>query len=122
MYLLDSGFSALSVRFSENKDKFLENAVAVELFRRREEVYYHKKERECDFIIKRGKEIQTAIQVCWELNEKNRKRELSGLAEAMKIFNMKQGLILTYNQEGTEEIEGIKIPVIPTYQWLLEKE
>ena len=40
----------------------------------------------------------------------------------MKIFNMKQGLILTYNQEGTEEIEGIKIPVIPTYQWLLEKE
>ena len=122
VYLLDSGFSAISVNFSENKGKFLENVVAVHLYRMREEMYYYRKERECDFIIKRGKEVHTAIQVCWELNEKNRKRELSGLAEAMRVLKVKQGLILTYDQEGTEEMEGCKVSIMPTYQWLLEKE
>ena len=120
IYLLDCGFSALSIQFSENKDKFLENVVAIHLFRKREEMYYHKKEKECDFIIKRGKEVHTAIQVCWELNEKNRKRELAGLAEAMKLFRIKEGLILTYNQKELHQIEGINIPVMPTFQWLLE--
>jgi len=122
IYLLDSGFSALSVNFSENKGKFLENVVAVQLFRNREEMYYHRKERECDFLIKRGNKIDKAIQVCWEINEGNRKRELSGLAEAMRVLKIEKGLILTYNQEGIEELEGHKIPIMPTYQWLLERE
>ena len=119
VYLLDCGFSALSVQFSENKGKFLENAVAIHLYRKREEMYYHRKEKECDFIIKRGKIAHTAIQVCWELNEKNRKRELAGLAEAMRLFHIKNGIILTYNQEDSQEVDGIKIPVMPAYQWLL---
>lgn len=122
IYLLDSGFSNLSVNFSENKGKYLENVVAVQLFRNREEMYYHRKDRECDFLLKRGNKIDKAIQVCWELNENNRKRELSGLAEVMRILKIQEGLILTYNQEDTEELEGHKIPVMPTYQWLLERE
>ncbi|MCK5149167.1 ATP-binding protein [bacterium] len=122
LYLMDSGFSALSVSFSENKGKFLENVVAVHLYRKREEMYYYRKEKECDFLVKRGKEIHTAIQVCWELNQKNRKRELSGLAEAMRMYDVKQGLVLTYDQEGSEEIDGHTISILPTWQWLLAKE
>lgn len=120
IYLLDSGFSALSAQFSENRGKYLENAVAIHLYRNRKTMYYHRKDNECDFVVKQGVAMHSAIQVCWELNEKNRKRELAGLAEAMRLFNIKNGMILTYNQEGFQEIDGIKIPVIPAYQWLLE--
>jgi len=122
IYLLDGGFSGLSMNFSENKGKFLENTVAVQLYRMREDMYYFRKEKECDFIIRKGTKPHMAIQTCWELNEQNRKRELAGLMEAMETLKMKTGLILTYDQEGTEQIGGMKIPVKPVYQWLLEKE
>lgn len=121
VYLLDGGFSAIAVNFSENRGKFLENVVAIQLFRMRVEMYYFKKDHECDFIIKRGTNPHIAIQTCWELNEKNRKREMRGLLEAMRVLNIQHGLILTYEQEGREEIEGKQISIMPTYRWLLEK-
>jgi predicted AAA+ superfamily ATPase len=43
VYLLDNGFSFLATDFSENKGKWLENIVAIELFRRQEETYYSRK-------------------------------------------------------------------------------
>ncbi|MCK7467885.1 MAG: DUF4143 domain-containing protein [Desulfosudis oleivorans] len=79
IYLLDTGFSLLSTNFSENRGKLLENAVAVEMFRRRAECFYYKGRRECDFIIKEGTKPKAAIQVCWELTPKNETRELRGL-------------------------------------------
>ena len=122
VYLLDNGFSAISVNFSENRCKFLENVVAVQLFRKREDMYYFKKDNECDFIIKRGLKPYMAIQTCWELNDKNRKRELQGLGEAVRVLNIDHSLILTSDQEGSEVIEGKKVPIMPTYKWLLERE
>jgi len=54
------------------------------------------------------------------LNEKNKKREIRGLIEAMKEFKLKQGLILTYDQEYEIKIENKKIIVKPMWKWLLE--
>jgi predicted AAA+ superfamily ATPase len=120
VYLLDNGFSSISVNFSENRGKFLENVIAIQLFRQQQEMYYFKKDNECDFIIKRGTKPYMAIQSCWELNDMNRKRELLGIGEAMRILNIQHGFILTYDQEGVEKIEGRKVSIIPTYKWLLE--
>ena len=78
IYLLDTGFSLLSTDFSENRGKLLENAVAVEMFRRRAECFYYKGRRECDFIVKEGTKPKAAIQVCWELTPKNEQREFRG--------------------------------------------
>jgi hypothetical protein len=44
-----------------------------------------------------------AIQVTRELGVHNRDREISGLLQAMQQFQLKEGYILTYNQE--EEIK-----------------
>ena len=40
-----------------------------------------------------------AIQVCYDLNKNNEKRETDGLIEAMDKLKLKKGLILTYDQE-----------------------
>ena len=49
------------------------------------------------------------------------KRELAGLAEAMKEFNLKHGMLLTYNQENTVKHDGYEIPVLPTRKWLIQE-
>lgn len=121
IYLLDTGFSMLSTAFSENRGKLLENAVAIEIFRRRKECFYFKGRRECDFIIKEGSKPTMAIQVCWELTSKNESRELKGLREAMTSFKIENGLILTNDEEGNLTFEGANIRVMPVWQWLLEK-
>jgi predicted AAA+ superfamily ATPase len=120
IYLLDLGFSMLSTSFSENRGKLLENAVAIELFRRRKESFYYKGRRECDFIIKEGSKPTMAIQVCWELNAKNELRELKGLQEAMTSFNIEKGIILTYDEENKIEFENASIEVMPVWKWLLQ--
>ena len=65
VYLLGNGFSSLATDFSENKGKWLENIMAIELFRRQEETYYYRKRQECGFIVKRGIKPALAIQGCW---------------------------------------------------------
>ena len=118
IYLLDTGFSLLSTNFSENRGKLLENAVAVEMFRRRAECFYYKGRRECDFIIKEGARPKVAIQVCWELTPKNETRELRGLREAMNAFAIEEGFILTNDEERELTFESAKIQVMPVWKWV----
>lgn len=37
----------------------------------------------------------------------------------MKKFKLKEGIILTENQEGIIKEDGLVINLIPTWQWLL---
>ncbi|MBW2975451.1 ATP-binding protein [Candidatus Woesearchaeota archaeon] len=120
-YCVDTGFiNEVGFSFSEDKGRILENIVFLELKRSHEEIYYFSEKGECDFLLRKGIKIHQAIQVCHQLNEKNKERELSGLLEAMDKFNLKEGLILTYSQE--EQItEGKKrIIVKPVWKWILE--
>ena len=119
VYLLDVAFGFLATEFSENKGTLLENIVAIELFRRQEETFYYKGRQECDFIIKRGSRPTLAIQVCWVLNERTQERELNGLIEAMAKLGIKQGMILTYDQETTLKHKTHSIQVLPVWKWLL---
>ncbi len=121
-YLIDQGFAGLGVSFSENRGRLLENMVAVELYRRKEEFFFHKDRHECDFIIKAGTKPVLAVQVCWELTAKNESRELKGLSEALGAWKIREGLILTANQEGERVVEGRTIRVQPAWKWALRQE
>ena len=121
VYLLDNGFSFLATDFSENKGKWLENIVAIELFRRQEETYYYKNRQECDFIVKRGTKPAMAIQVCWEMTPKNQERECRGLVEAKESLKIREGIMLTYGEEREVEFRGHSIPLLPVWKWLLTK-
>jgi hypothetical protein len=121
LYVIDNGMrKKIAFYFSEDRGRFLENMVFVELKRRGKEVFYFKDKNECDFIVRNREKIVETIQVCNDLNDSNEKRELAGLIAAMKCFNVKEGLILTDNQEEERIIEGLKIKIMPTWKWLLE--
>ena len=47
-------------------------------------------------------------------------REFDGLLEAIKKFDLTEGLILTFDQEDKFEIEGKHIIVKPIWKWMLE--
>ena len=122
-YILDNSFlKTVAFNFSENAGKRLENLVFIELVRRGNEIYYHAKKNECDFIIKEGLKITKAIQVCLILdNAVTKKREVDGLIEAMKEYKLKEGLILTLDKEEGIVVEDKKITIKPVWKWLLEK-
>ena len=117
-YSIDNGLAgANSVSFSSNKGRMLENCVFLELRRTGKDVFYFKGEKECDFLVKEKNAITMAIQVCHEVNEDNKKREIDGLVEALKKFDLQEGVILTQNQEDELEISGKHIKIIPAWHW-----
>ena len=118
-YSIDNGLAGVnSVSFSSNKGRMLENCVFLELRRFEREVFYFRGDRECDFLVKEKNAITQAIQVCYEINEDNKKREIDGLVEAMEKFGLPEGIILTHDQEDELEISGKTIRVFPTWRWL----
>ncbi len=120
-YSIDNGFSYInSTSFSKDKGKMLENIVFLELRRKFKEIFYFKEKNECDFLIKEKEKITGLIQVCYDFNEDNKNREINGLIEAMKKFNLNKGTILTFNQEDELFIDGKKILIKPVWKWFLQ--
>lgn len=122
IYCVDNGLrNFVSFRFSEDIGKLYENAVFIELKRRKKEVYYWKGNGEVDFLVKEGLKVKELIQVCQDISdEKTKKREVNGLVEAAKVFKIKKGVIITEEDSGEMENNGIKIKLIPLWLWLLE--
>jgi predicted AAA+ superfamily ATPase len=119
VYLVDNGLADVnSVSFSSNKGRMLENCVFLELRRAGKEIFYFRENKECDFLVKERNAIVMAIQVCYELNEDNKQREIEGLVEAMKKFDLPDGTILTFGQQDELEISGKTIKILPVWRWL----
>lgn len=123
IYCIDTGLiTAISSQFSENKGRYLENLVFLELLRRGKEIYYFKnsKGNEIDFLVTEKGKPKQLIQVCSDLeNPKVKEKEVCLLINAANQFKIKECLILTENQK-TEFVEGnLKIKILPIWQWLL---
>lgn len=120
VYSIDNGMSNVnSVSFSEDKGKMLENVVFLSLKRRHKDIFYFREKGECDFVVKEGTRIIKAMQICYELNEDNKDREIDGLVEALEKFQLGEGLILTYNQTDELQIGDKTIKILPVWKWLL---
>jgi predicted AAA+ superfamily ATPase len=122
MYFIDQALSnRIGFRFSQDRGRFLENVVFLELRRMGKEIFYFQEGGECDFVLRRGKKIIEAIQVTDEMsNEKTRQREIDGLLEAMSKFKLQKGLILTSDEEDEIRINGRIIEILPIWKWLLK--
>lgn len=119
VYSIDNGLSAAnSVSFSKDRGRMLENQVFLHLRRKHKEIFYFKEKNECDFVVKEKEGIAQAIQVCYELTEDNKEREINGLMNALTNFKLKQGMVLTYNQEDIIEIKNKKILIKPVWEWV----
>jgi len=123
-YIIDTALAGvLGFRISADKGRFLENMAFLELKRRNVGmIYYHQGKHECDFVIREGNAITQAIQVTQSLEDASTKeREYAGLLDAMRIYGLSSGLILTENQSFEETIDNYKIVVMPLWRWLLNK-
>lgn len=106
-YCIDTGLAkSVAFSFSEDKGKFLENAVFLQLRRLYgEDIYYYKtkKGKEVDFYLPKRK---TFVQVSLSLvNPETYEREKQALAEAMKEVRRSKGYIITQDE---------------VYEWLLK--
>jgi len=120
IYSIDIGLNnAIEFKFSDNIGKALENAVFLELKRNYNEIYYYRSQRsECDFVISTKGKITDAIQVTYDISDSDTKtREIKGLVEACRNFDLKTALIVTYDSEDEIIEDDIKIEIIPFYKW-----
>jgi len=126
VYLFDTGYIHFLAKEPEDNGRILENIVFIELFRRTGEIenkniyFYNGPKNECDFVITSRGNVSQAIQVCYSLTHENKQREIDGLQSAMDKFDLKEGIILTYNQSEIIDKNGKRIIVKPIWEWLLE--
>lgn len=129
VFCVDSGIvNAIAFRFSENIGRFMENAVKIELERRKSlnpqiENYYWKdhQQNEVDFVIKSGLKVKQLIQVTYaQRKEEIEEREIKSLVKASQELKCNNLLVITFNFENEEKFKGKKIKFISLWKWLLE--
>lgn len=123
IFCIDTGLvKSVAFSFSEDRGKFLENTVFLNLRRLySEDIYYYKtrKDHEVDFYLSKKK---TFIQVSESIiNPTTRQREVQTLLEAMEEVKESTGMIITEDEKETLELEGKTITVLPVYEWLFSK-
>lgn len=104
---------------SADSGRLLENVVFLEMRRRGYETFYFSEAKECDFVVKTGQNVMSAYQVCYILNDNSRAREIEGLTLACKHLGIKDGILLTDDEEDEVTAEGISIMIMPVWKWLL---
>ena len=118
LYLCDNGFMNLGFSFSSNFGKLLENLVFSEFLKKGFEIFFYNKDTECDFIVRKDNKI-IAVQVCYELNDKNCPREINGIEKLP--FKVDEKLIITYNQSQynceNNLVSKIKVVSFWEYFW-----
>jgi hypothetical protein len=121
VYCIDNGLlNSVNFRFSDDKGKAIEQVVFLELKRRGKEIYFFRERYACDFLVKAGTNVSEAIQVTQTLSdEKTKRRELRGLVDACREFDLKDGIIITSDTSQDFEVGKIRIRAVPLYQWLL---
>ena len=125
-YCIDNGLrDAVLLPQSDDEGKKLENTVFLQLYRHRtpiDRIFYYQGKGECDFVVQRGVDVISLIQVTWDMsNDDTRSREINGIVEASKAIGCKNLYIITY--DSVEEINidnDIVIHVIPVWRWLLD--
>lgn len=128
MYFIDNGLlNILTIDFTDNYDKLLENAVYLYLKQNIEDnyeqkIFYHKNTKECDFVLFDNKTIKAIIQVSHSIEDsKTLARELAGLKQAMVTYKLNTGYIITSEQEYTIKDDNYTIEVLSAYKLFLNK-
>lgn len=116
-YFIDNGLLHL---FINNPDTaLLENLCAINLYKRYGKgVYYFNRNIEVDFYVPDEK---LAIQASFLMSEEvTLEREIKALVALHGLYETQRNLIITYEDEGIMERDGIKIEIIPVWKWLLD--
>jgi predicted AAA+ superfamily ATPase len=122
VYAIDTGLrNAVAFRFSQDLGRIAETVVHAQL--RHDEdarLFYFAGKHECDFVLWKGDRARASIQVCYDPEDRELDpRELAGLVEAMEVFDLREGEIVTHGLTADRRLGGRKIRIRPLWQWLL---
>lgn len=114
VYCIDTGFArANSLSFSKDQGRLLENLVYLIFRKTTYQLFYYREKKECDFVVFEEKTCKWAVQVSEKIHSENKNREIEGLFEAMSFFDLKEGFILTLDQEDSLSVDGKMIRILP---------
>lgn len=125
-YICDSGISTI-FRFTEDIGRLMENAVFLELKRKQNEkpmleIYYYRdyQQREVDFVLKEGLEVEQLIQVTYASDrDEIGKREVEALLKVSSELKCKDLTIITWDYEDELAVKNKPIKFIPLWKWLI---
>ena len=117
LYVCDTGVTRI---FSYNPDvgKLMENCVFLELYRKKNlDIFYYKTRngKEIDFVVKRLNKLEL-IEVTYEFDQEH----VNKVLKAMDELDLKEGLVITWDDEDLIEEKGRRIKVVPLWKWLLD--
>lgn len=128
VYTVDTGIiNVIAFASSENFGRLMENLIAIELLRKKtfnplSEIYYWKdyQQKEVDFVLKKGPKVEQLIQAAYVSSpDEIDKREYVALTKASKELQCNNLLMITWDYEAKETLDGKKIEFIPLWKWLL---
>ncbi len=123
IYSVDTGLAnAVSMSFSEDKGRLLENSVFLELKRRGEEFYYYKQNgSEIDFAVRKKDGEIELIQVCFDFEDPvTVERELRQIGKVADKLGAKRVMVITMEKKDSISRDGLKVEVVLAYEWMLE--
>ena len=131
VYPVDNGFIAHARGGpADEMGALMEATVAVHLYRATcsdpsLSLYYWSKQGsgEVDFVMRRGSGTEGLVQSCYDASDpETRRRELDALISASRELGCKDLTMVTWNEKGSERVEGRSIRVVPLWEWLLDRE
>jgi predicted AAA+ superfamily ATPase len=129
-YVVDNGFvTGASFNIGQNRGRLLENLLFVELLRQGYEpgktlfYYRSRNDKEVDFVLRRGVQVEQLIQVCYDLaSPKTRTREIQSLTECAEELHCSRQTIVTYNHREQITYKEHTINAIPITEYCLSEE
>jgi predicted AAA+ superfamily ATPase len=125
VYLADTGLTKVT-KFSEDWGRLMENAVFLQLMRRRNtnklmDVYYWRDQKgEVDFLVREADRVTELVQVAYELNNTNIERETGAIMRASDALKCNSMKIITWDREETIKAGGKSISLVPLWKWLAQ--
>ena len=123
-YFIDNGLlNAITIKFSNNAGKLLENLCYLELRRQGKQIYYFKEGKECDFVLYTEGKKPIPLQVSYSLEDKDTlARETQGLVYCCKKTGAATGYLLSLDKLPDKIIEGKKVKFLQAVSFFLDHE
>lgn len=128
IYSIDNGLTGVfNTEFQESMSRLMENAVFIELRKsglvENKDIFYYKTVdgKEADFAIRGGSDFKLLIQVCYDTSDiVTKEREVKGLLKASEELKCNNLLVITWDYDGEETVDGKKIAYTPLWKWIVK--
>lgn len=116
IYVVDNGLRNFNIPLPRlDLGQCAENVVYMELKKNNPAVHYWKGKKEIDFVVMNPNLFFYNVSYTNEPHD----REIQGMVEGLKEFNLGKGVILTKNYQSTQKVYGKTIEFIPLWAWLI---